>query len=74
MVLKVLGQRRQQSGVISTYHFFTHTNGSFTKAPVVLGSGTKDKDAHDLVPDAHIKEFHAPMMLTTDIALRMDPA
>ena len=35
----------------------------------------KDKDAHDLVPDAHIKgKFHAPMMLTTDMALRMDPA
>ena len=35
----------------------------------------KDRDADSLVPDAHVKgKFHAPMMLTTDIALKEDPA
>ncbi len=34
----------------------------------------KDKAAKGTVPDAHDpKKFHAPMMFTTDIALRMDP-
>jgi catalase-peroxidase len=34
-----------------------------------------DPDAADDVPDAHIKgKRHAPMMFTTDLALRMDPA
>ncbi len=34
-----------------------------------------DKDAHEMVPDAHIEgKFHAPIMLTTDLALRFDPA
>ena len=35
----------------------------------------KDKNAGDLVPDAHDKmKRHAPMMLTTDLALRFDPS
>jgi len=34
----------------------------------------KDKAAKGTVPDAHIAgKFHAPIMFTTDIALRMDP-
>jgi catalase-peroxidase len=34
-----------------------------------------DKDAADLVPDAHVKDKkHAPIMFTTDIALKMDPS
>ena len=34
----------------------------------------KDEGAKDLIPDAHVPgKFHAPMMLTTDLALRMDP-
>ena len=34
----------------------------------------KDKDANETVPDAHIpKKSHAPMMFTTDIALKVDP-
>ncbi len=33
-----------------------------------------DKAAEKLVPDAHIKgKFHAPMMFTTDLALKEDP-
>lgn len=33
------------------------------------------KDADAIVPDAHIAgKFHKPFMLTTDVALRMDPA
>ena len=35
----------------------------------------KDPAAHDIVPDAHdATKRHAPMMATTDIAMRMDPA
>jgi len=35
----------------------------------------KDGAAKDAVPDAHdASKRHAPMMLTTDVALRMDPA
>lgn len=35
----------------------------------------KNKEAQGTVPDAHIDgKFHAPTMLTTDLALRMDPA
>lgn len=34
-----------------------------------------DESAANLVPDAHIGgKFHAPMMLTTDLALKTDPA
>lgn len=33
------------------------------------------KDAEAIIPDAHIEgKFHKPFMLTTDLALRMDPA
>ncbi len=35
----------------------------------------KDKSAHELVPDAHIDgKKNPPMMLTTDLALKVDPA
>jgi len=35
----------------------------------------KDGQAADTVPDAHVEgERHAPMMLTTDLSLKMDPA
>ncbi len=35
----------------------------------------KNKEAEGTVPDAHVEgKFHAPTMLTTDLALRMDPA
>ncbi len=34
-----------------------------------------DESAKDLVPDAHIEgKFHAPIMFTTDLALKRDPA
>ncbi len=34
-----------------------------------------DESAASLVPDAHVKgKFHAPIMLTTDLALKEDPA
>ncbi len=33
-----------------------------------------DESAKNMVPDAHIKDkYHAPIMFTTDIALKMDP-
>ena len=35
----------------------------------------KDRTAHDLVPDAHVEgKRNPPMMATTDIALKVDPA
>jgi catalase-peroxidase len=34
----------------------------------------KNKDLHQTVPDAHIKDkFNSPVMLTTDLALKFDP-
>jgi len=33
-----------------------------------------DESSSEMVPDAHIKDkFHAPIMFTTDLALKMDP-
>ncbi len=33
-----------------------------------------DESAKNMVPDAHVEgKFHAPMMFTTDLSLRMDP-
>ncbi len=35
----------------------------------------KDENAHQLVPDAHVPDRrHPPIMLTTDLALKFDPA
>lgn len=46
-----------------------------TKSPAGAWQWTpKDEDAQDMVPDAHDPEkFHAPIMFTTDLAMRMDP-
>ncbi len=46
-----------------------------TKSPAGAWQWTpKDKSAAGTVPDAHDpKKSHAPMMFTTDLALRMDP-
>ncbi len=46
-----------------------------TKSPAGAHQWTpKDGEAKDTVPDAHdASKRHAPMMLTTDLALRMDP-
>jgi catalase-peroxidase len=47
-----------------------------TKSPAGANQWTpKDENAKSLVPDAHIKgKSHAPIMFTTDLALKMDPA
>ncbi len=47
-----------------------------TKSPAGANQWTpKDASAKDTVPDAHdASKRHAPMMLTTDLALRVDPA
>jgi catalase-peroxidase len=47
-----------------------------TKSPAGAHQWTpKDASAADTVPDAHDpSKRHAPMMLTTDLSLRMDPA
>jgi catalase-peroxidase len=46
-----------------------------TKSPAGAWQWTpKDPEAQDAVPDAHDpSKRHAPMMLTTDLALRLDP-
>jgi catalase-peroxidase len=46
-----------------------------TKSPAGAYQWTpKDKSARDIVPDAHDpSKKHAPMMFTTDLALRLDP-
>jgi catalase-peroxidase len=48
---------------------------TLTKSPAGLNQWTPtDPSARDDVPDAHDpSKRHAPMMLTTDLALRMDP-
>jgi catalase-peroxidase len=47
-----------------------------TKSPAGASQWTpKEASAHGTVPDAHDpKKSHAPMMFTTDIALKMEPA
>jgi len=47
-----------------------------TKSPAGAFQWTpKDKAAEGTVPDAHVdSRSHAPMMFTTDLALRLDPA
>ncbi len=47
-----------------------------TKSPAGAWQWTpKDESAKGTVPDAHVdSKSHAPMMFTTDLALRMDPA
>ena len=58
--------------------YFDHLFGydwELTKSPAGAWQWTpKDTAASDAVPDAHVAgKTHAPMMFTTDIALRMDP-
>jgi catalase-peroxidase len=62
-----------------SYNFFENLFGyewELTKSPAGAFQWTpKDKSAQGTVPDAHDPtKSHAPMMLTTDIALKMDPA
>ena len=47
-----------------------------TKSPAGAHQWTpKNEEAQDSVPDAHIAgKMHAPIMLTTDLSLKMDPA
>jgi catalase-peroxidase len=47
-----------------------------TKSPAGAQQWTpKDGAGHGTVPDAHVKgRSHAPIMFTTDVALKMDPA
>ena len=54
----------------------SNSNGSWRRAsrPVRSSGGRKGGGSH-LIPDAHDKsKKHVPTMLTTDLALRMDPA
>jgi catalase-peroxidase len=62
-----------------SYNFFENLFGfewELTKSPAGAFQWTpKDKSAQGTVPDAHDPtKRHAPMMLTTDLALKMDPA
>ncbi len=48
---------------------------TLTKSPAGAAQWTPtDASASKMVPDAHVKgKFHAPMMFTTDLALKRDP-
>jgi catalase-peroxidase len=61
-----------------SHDYFEHLfnfEWELTKSPAGAQQWTpKDKAAQGIVPDAHdAKKTHAPMMFTTDLALRMDP-
>jgi len=61
-----------------SHDYFEHLLGyewELTKSPAGGQQWTpKDKAAQDTVPDAHVAgKFHAPIMFTTDLALREDP-
>ncbi len=55
-------------------HLFNY-EWELTKSPAGANQWTpKDDAAKGTVPDAHVKsKSHAPMMFTTDLALKMDP-
>ena len=62
-----------------SHDYFNHLfdyEWELTKSPAGAHQWTpKDKSAEGTVPDAHDpKKSHAPMMFTTDLALKMDPA
>ena len=62
-----------------THQYLTNLYGfewEMTKSPAgAVQWVPKDGEATDLVPDAHIKgKTHAPIMFTTDLALKKDPA
>lgn len=58
------------------FHNLFHYEWELTKSPAGAWQWTpKESSAQNIVPDAHdSKRFHAPMMFTTDLALRFDPA
>ncbi len=61
-----------------SHDYFTHLldyDWELTKSPAGANQWTpKDKAAQGTVPDAHVEgKTHAPMMFTTDIALKTDP-
>jgi hypothetical protein len=74
-VLKELGQPRQQHGRTNTFQISTRLNGKKQRAQQAERFGfPKVVKAKDMVPDAHDpKKRHAPIMYTTDLALRFDP-
>jgi len=62
-----------------SHDYFEHLFGyewKLTKSPAGARQWTpKDESAQGTVPDAHDpSKSHAPMMFTTDLALKMDPA
>jgi catalase-peroxidase len=62
-----------------SHDYFEHLFGyewDLKKSPAGAQQWTpKDKSAEGIVPDAHDpNKSHAPMMFTTDLALKMDPA
>ncbi len=61
-----------------SHDYFDHLFGyewELTKSPAGAYQWTpKDESAQGIVPDAHdASKSHAPMMFTTDLALKMDP-
>ena len=70
-----LDHRRRPSGTTASSRTSSATSGSSRRArPAPTSGSPKDAEA-DTVPDAHDpSKQHAPTMLTTDLALRVDPA
>ena len=68
-------QRRRRSGTTASSTTCSATSGSSPTSPAGAKQWTpKDAAGADTVPDAHDpSKRHAPMMLTTDLALRIDP-
>ena len=70
-----LDQRRPPGGTTATSTTCSATTGSSPRARPAPSSGRRpNPEAQGTVPDAHDpSKRHAPMMLTTDLALRFDP-
>ena len=70
-----LDQRRRRSGATGSWTTCIKYDWELTKSPAGAFQWTpKNPEAQGTVPDAHDpSKRHAPMMLTTDLALRVDP-
>ena len=73
---KARGPRRRRTSRSTTSRISTSTSGSRRRAPRARRNGfRKMVRARALVPDAHDPtKTHPPIMFTTDLALKFDPA
>jgi catalase-peroxidase len=69
------GPPRRRSGATTSSRTCSATNGNSPRAPPARTSGGQERRRRRHVPDAHDPSKRiAPTMLTTDLALRFDPA